>query len=130
MYNKTTRDISVSVLPVYIEDQSDPKAGRFFWAYRVIIENKSNHVVQLISRYWKITNSHGHVETVEGPGVVGEQPILQPGAQFEYVSGCPLDTSSGMMMGHYVMETSFGETFRVEIPAFSLDKPNEPKTLN
>ena len=130
MYNSTTHDISVSVFPVYIDERSDPVTNRYFWAYRVVIENNSDQTIQLVSRYWHITNGNGLVEEVSGAGVVGEQPILTPGDKFEYSSGCPLDTPSGIMKGHYVMKIQDDETFNIAIPAFSLDLPNIHPTYN
>ncbi len=130
MYNSTTSDISVSVLPVYIDERSKPEESRYFWAYRVVVENRSDMTIQLLSRYWHITDGNGRVEEVNGTGVVGEQPIIKPGDFYEYTSGCPLETSSGIMMGHYVMERQDGVTFNVAIPAFSLDLPDIQPTYN
>jgi ApaG protein len=129
-YTATTRHITVSVTPVYLEHQSMPEAGRWVFAYKVAIENGSRETVQLKSRYWHITDANGHVEEVRGPGVVGEEPILSPGDSFSYTSGCPLPTPSGIMRGHYVMETAGGRLFEVAIPAFSLDAPAEKRLLN
>jgi ApaG protein len=130
MYNLITSDISVSVLPVYIDERSSPEECKYFWAYRVVIENRSDESVQLVSRYWHITDGNGSAEEVNGAGVVGEQPILQPGDTYEYTSGCPLDTPSGIMVGHYVMKKSDLSTFKVAIPAFSLDLPDFQPTYN
>ena len=130
MFTATTHGISVSVMPVYIDERSDPEASRYFWAYRVIIENKSVMDVQLISRYWKITDSNGVVDEVEGDGVVGKQPIIKPGKDFTYSSGCPLNTSSGIMVGHYIMQWENGDWFQAEIPAFPLDLPDHQPVLN
>ncbi len=130
MYNSITSDISVSVLPVYIDERSKPEDSRYFWAYRVVIENKSGEPVQLVSRYWHITDGNGQVEEVSGRGVVGEQPVIKPGSSFEYTSGCPLETPSGIMVGHYVMKRPEGAIFKVAIPAFSLDLPDCQPTYN
>lgn len=130
MYEAITQQICVNVLPVYIDERSDPTAGQFFWAYRVVIENQSENTVQLISRYWKITDGHGNIEEVRGEGVVGEQPVLTPGERFEYTSGCPLSTPSGIMVGHYVMAEQGGGEFCADIPAFSLDLPDVQHTFN
>lgn len=130
MYNTITSDISVSVLPVYIDERSNPEESKYFWAYRVVIENRSDESIQLISRYWHITDGNGIIEEVSGAGVVGEQPILQTGDSYEYTSGCPLDTPSGIMVGHYVMKKNDLSTFKVEIPAFSLDLPDFQPTYN
>ncbi|MCW5732365.1 MAG: Co2+/Mg2+ efflux protein ApaG [Alphaproteobacteria bacterium] len=130
MYSKMTRDISVTVNPVYLEDQSSPMENRYVWAYQVRIENHGRETVQLKTRYWHITDAFGRVQEVRGPGVVGEQPVLRPGESFEYTSGTPLSTPSGIMVGTYHMETSRGEGFEVEIPAFSLDSPHTMGRLN
>ena len=133
-YSATTREILVTVSPTYLEDQSVPENSHFVWAYHVVIENRGPETVQLRSRHWRITNARGEVREVlcevRGPGVVGEQPRLEPGEEFEYTSGVPLTTPSGMMTGSYQMETRHGESFDVEIPAFSLDSPHQPVNLN
>ena len=129
-YSATTRQILVTVSPTYLEDQSVPENSHFLWAYHVVIENRGPETVQLRSRRWRITNARGEVREVRGPGVVGEQPRLEPGDEFEYTSGVPLTTPSGMMTGSYRMETGHGESFDVEIPAFSLDSPHQPVNLN
>lgn len=130
MYRTTTHGIAVTVRPTYLDDQSSPDENYFVWAYQVRIENKGDRRVQLHSRYWKITDAHGRVQEVRGPGVVGEQPVLKPGESFEYTSGTPLPTSSGFMVGTYQMVAENGEAFDVAIPAFSLDSPYEPRQLN
>jgi ApaG protein len=130
MYRALTRDIEVLVEPYYLEEQSDPDDSRYVWGYRIVISNHSGKPVRLTHRYWHITDQNGQVDEVSGPGVVGEQPRLDPGDTYEYSSGCPLDTPSGMMYGTYRMETDDGETFDVEIPAFSLDSPGMVRTLN
>ena len=130
MYETTTHDIKVSVEPVFLDDQSSPEDSHFVWAYSVKIENSSAKQVQLINRHWKITDSQGRSQEVRGAGVVGEQPVLQPGESFEYTSGTPLATPSGFMHGAYEMETVSGEHFEIEIPAFSLDSPHEPRQVH
>jgi ApaG protein len=130
MYNAVTRHISVTVTPYFIEDQSDPEDNHYVWAYQVNIENTGGETVQLISRYWHITDAHGTVTEVRGEGVVGEQPVLRPGESFEYTSGTPLSTPSGIMVGRYQMETKGGEGFEIDIPAFSLDSPYQRTSLN
>jgi ApaG protein len=130
MYRARTKDIEVEVEPYYLEEQSDPDDSRYVWGYRIVISNHSNLTVRLIHRYWNITDQNGLVDEVEGPGVVGEQPRLKPGDTYEYSSGCPLDTPSGVMFGHYQMETDEGEIFNVDIPAFSLDSPGLMRVLN
>jgi ApaG protein len=124
-YIKTTKDIAVSVVPIYLVDRSVPEDGFFVWAYNVCIENKGLRTVTLRNRHWKITDAEGNTEVVDGEGVVGEQPILAPGQSYEYTSGTPLPTPSGIMVGSYEMESEEGTMFAVEIPAFSLDSPHE-----
>lgn len=130
MYAETTYDIEVQVQPTYLEDQSSSDENYYVWAYKVRIENTGSQTVQLVNRYWRITDSMGRVQEVRGPGVVGEQPVLKPGDVFEYSSGTPLSTTSGIMVGSYEMSTSEGEMLEVAIPAFSLDIPDEPRQLN
>ena len=130
MYRALTRDIEVVVEPFYLEEQSDPEDHRYVWAYRIVISNHSKDSVRLLNRYWHITDQNGQVDEVSGPGVVGEQPRLEPGDTYEYSSGCPLETPSGIMFGRYRMEAETGEAFDVAIPAFSLDTPGQVRTLN
>lgn len=134
MYSATTHDITVTVQPIYLAEQSSPDDGRYVWAYQVRIQNDGAETVQLRSRYWQITDALGRVQEVRGPGVVGEQPVLKPGDGFEYTSGTPLPTSSGIMVGTYTMEkvgispsggTLEAISFEVAIPAFSLDSPHQ-----
>ena len=125
-YSLTTHDVTVSVRSFYLEDQSKPEEGRFVWAYRIRIENVGRVKVQLLHRTWEITDARGRTQRVHGPGVVGEQPLLEPGASFEYTSGTPLETPSGFMVGRYHMVApDSGENFDVAIPAFSLDSPHQ-----
>jgi ApaG protein len=130
MYSAVTRSIKITVKPVYLEDQSSPGDNHYVWAYQVRIENQGADTVQLRSRYWHITDSLGRVQEVRGAGVVGEQPVLKPGQTFEYTSGTPLPTPSGIMAGTYQMETPAGERFDVAIPAFSLDSPHQTVRIN
>ena len=125
MYRQVTNDIAVSVEPIYLDGQSVPDESRYVWAYRIVIENNSGSTVQLQSRYWRIVDGNGRVEEVRGPGVVGEQPILNPGDSYTYSSGCPLTTPSGTMVGRYQMRGEDGRDFEIDIPAFSLDIPGE-----
>lgn len=120
----------MSVEPSYMEERSSPESSQYFWAYHVTIENQSRETVQLLSRHWMITNARGELTEVKGPGVVGEQPVLAPGESFEYTSGAPLNTPSGMMGGAYQMETASEERFDIEIPTFSLDIPNRGGLVN
>src|SRR4051794_20430625 len=130
MYSETTRSITVTVNPIYLEDQSSPTENHYVWAYQVKIENKGGETVQLRRRHWRITDALGRVQEVRGAGVVGEQPVLEPGSSFEYTSGTPLPTPSGIMVGSYEMETRDGGSFEVAIPAFSLDSPHQAVRLN
>ena len=130
MYTAVTHDVRITVLPEYLADRSDPERGRYFWAYTIEITNLGRHVMQLISRHWIITDAEGRVEEVRGLGVIGEQPVLQPGETFRYTSGCPLTTSSGIMTGTFSMEDEVGTAFDVAIPTFSLDSPAAQRTLN
>lgn len=120
----------MSVEPTYLEARSSPDTSQYFWAYRVVIENQGPETVHLLNRHWMITNARGELTEVKGPGVVGEQPILKPGDSFEYTSGAPLNTPTGMMGGAYEMENDRGERFHIEIPTFSLDRPNQRVFLN
>ena len=130
MYERTTHGIRVAVKPAYLDDQSNPDEGEYLWSYTVVIENKGAEAVQLLSRYWHITDGDGRVQEVRGPGVVGAQPVLAPGQVFQYTSGCPLQTSSGYMMGRYQMRSASGEAFEAEIPAFILESPYERRQLH
>jgi len=130
VYALTTRSITVVVEPEFLDEQSDPEEHRFVWAYHVRIENRGTQTVQLKSRYWHITDEIGQVQEVSGMGVIGEQPVLSPGESFEYTSGTPLGTPSGIMRGHYVMEAETGDTFDATIPAFSLDCPYQRRQLH
>jgi ApaG protein len=126
-YAATTRAIRVAVRAFYLADQSEPEQGRFVWAYRVAISNEGRETVQLLKRTWLITDGLGRTQRVHGEGVVGEQPVIEPGQSFEYTSGTPLQTPSGFMRGSYHMVVaSTGEPFDVEIPPFSLDSPHQP----
>lgn len=130
MYTRMTRSIEVSINPVYLDDQSEPDDDHFVWAYQVRIENKGAETVQLLNRYWRITDALGRTQEVRGAGVVGERPVLDPGQSYEYTSGTPLSTPSGIMDGSYQMETPSGETFDVVIPPFSLDSPYQRRSVN
>jgi len=130
MVTATTRDISVSVETSYLEKQSDPDEQYFVWAYRITIANHSDQTVQLLTRHWKISDGQGRVQEVRGDGVIGEQPILEPGASYTYSSGTPLRTPSGFMHGSYQMQSDDGERFDVDIPAFSLDSPHDSPQLH
>ena len=130
MYEATTDGIRVTVRPMFLEEHSEPADDHYVWAYHVTIENLGERTVQLVNRYWRITDAKGAVQEVHGPGVVGEQPVLAPGERFEYTSGTPLTTPSGVMMGTYEMEGPDGAMFDVAVPAFSLDSPHEAARMN
>lgn len=130
-YSQTTRGIAVTVRSTYLADQSRPEESRFVWAYRVRIENQGPDTVQLLRRTWLITDAKGRTQRVDGAGVVGQQPVLQPGEAFEYTSGTPLQTPSGFMAGAYhLVQPGSGEAFDVAIPAFSLDSPHQDGRLH
>ena len=128
MYRARTRSIEVTVEPSYVEAESGN--GRYFWSYTIHIKNGGEEAVQLRSRHWRITDGNGRTEEVKGAGGVGKQPVLKPGQSFSYTSGCPLTTPSGIMAGTYQVETDGGERFNIAIPAFSLDLPDAPRTIN
>jgi ApaG protein len=130
VYSETTQSIKVTVKPTFLEDRSSPSDNHYVWAYHVRIENQGAETVQLRRRHWRITDAIGRVQEVRGPGVVGEQPVLNPGDSYEYTSGTPLNTPSGIMVGSYEMETRDGRSFAVAVPAFSLDSPHQKIRLN
>lgn len=123
MYSKTTNGIKVTALPLYQVDQSEPSENRYFWSYTIQLENHGTKTVQLLNRYWHITDAVGRSQEVRGPGVVGKQPVLKPGESFQYTSGVPLPTPSGIMFGEYEMVLETGVKFQVAVPAFSLECP-------
>lgn len=120
----TTRGIEISVQSRYVPEQSEPEQHQWFFAYTVRIRNAGTATVQLVSRHWIITDADGEVEEVRGPGVVGEQPILEPGASFEYTSACPLTTPFGTMHGSYQLVVAGGDDFDGEIAPFTLAAPH------
>lgn len=130
MYRAITRQIQVTATPRYVAERSEPDQSRYFWAYTIEVANLGNETVQLKGRHWMITDANGHVEQVHGVGVVGEEPVLPPGGRFEYTSGVPLTTATGIMSGSYDMLTEGGEPFSIEVPAFSLDVPDARRILN
>jgi ApaG protein len=130
IYEAQTRGITVRVTTDFLPEQSSRERGRYVWSYTVEIENGGNDHVQLVSRHWIITDALNRTEEVKGPGVVGEQPRLKPGEAFRYASACPLGTPSGLMQGSYRMVTPSGDSFDVEVPAFSLDLPEARGRLN
>jgi ApaG protein len=130
MYQTVTRNIEVKVTPRFLPERSSQEKGFFFWAYTVEITNRGHETVQLKTRHWRITDAFGRLQEVKGAGVVGEEPVLEPGGSFEYTSGVPLPTSSGFMTGSYGMVTNGGDSFDIEIPVFSLDSPQVQRTIN
>ena len=128
MSDTTTRGVRILVRPRFIPEQSDPDNSQWLFAYHITISNNGQQTVQLISRHWVITNGEGKVEEVRGPGVVGYQPVLKPGEEFEYTSGCPLTTPVGTMHGEFNMVVQgSGEKFDAKIEPFRLAVP---KALN
>jgi ApaG protein len=130
MYQTVTRNITVTVTPKFLPERSSQEKNYCFWAYTIAISNQGEEAVQLKTRHWRITDALGRVQEVRGAGVVGEEPVLEPGASYEYTSGVPLPTPSGFMVGTYGMVSARGERFDIEIPAFSLDATEDKRTLN
>ena len=130
MYRSITHNIEVAVEPFYLAEKSDPEEARYVWGYRVTIANHSDDPIQVLARHWRITDGQGRIEEVRGPGVVGEQPLIEPGDSYAYASGCPLTTPSGSMVGAYFMQDAEGRMFEAAIPAFSLDVPDSRRVLN
>ncbi len=122
-YLAVTHDIHVSVTPIFLEDESKPDEHLYVWGYKVRIENKSEMTVTLRARFWEIIDALGQKQNVHGDGVVGETPIIEPGTFFEYTSGTPLPTPSGIMQGKYYVETETMQELEIDIPSFSLDSP-------
>ena len=122
-FAETTRGITVRVSVSFLPEQSEPAKGRWFWAYHIRIENEGQMAAQLMTRHWEITDGRGAKSLVEGDGVVGDQPVVMPGASYDYVSGCPLTTPSGYMVGSYGMVAEDGSSFDVAIPKFLLTAP-------
>ena len=123
MNEATTNGVKVQVISRFLEERSNPQTGKFIFAYTVTITNTEAIPVQLVSRKWIIKDADGDIETVEGPGVVGEKPVLQPGQSFEYTSFCPLETPFGTMEGHYNMVAADGSRFEARIAPFGLATP-------
>lgn len=123
MSDTTTRGVRVEVRTAYVPERSSPQESRYFFAYRIKISNVGEETVQLLRRHWVISDGEGNMEHVRGPGVVGEQPVLEPGQSFEYTSFCPLPTPIGSMHGTYQMVTAGGSAFDADIASFSLAVP-------
>ncbi|CAN5315383.1 Co2+/Mg2+ efflux protein ApaG [soil metagenome] len=122
-FAEETRGITVRVSVSYLPEQSNPEGARWFWAYHIRLENAGVMAVQLMTRHWIISDGRGAKHEVEGDGVVGEQPVILPGASYDYVSGCPLSTPSGAMVGSFGMVAEDGSTFDVAVPRFALLTP-------
>ncbi len=122
-YAEETRNLIVRVAVNFMPEQSEPNKGHWFWAYHIRIENHGEMAVQLLTRRWDIRDARGAQSLVEGEGVVGEQPVIKPGASYDYVSGCPLTTPSGTMQGSYNMIGEDGSRFDIAIPKFALNAP-------
>jgi ApaG protein len=130
-FEAVTQSITVRVKVFYLAEQSEPESSEYKWAYQVTIINGGGRTVQLLRRSWDITDALGRVQHVHGEGVIGEQPVLQPGKTYEYTSGTPLPTPSGFMGGQYHMQAlPSGDAFDIDIPTFSLDSPFQNTTLN
>ncbi len=124
MSETTTQGIRVRVESRFVPERSFPREPHYFFAYHISISNLGEETAQLISRHWIITDANGDVEEVEGPGVIGKQPVLEPGSSFEYTSFCPLKTNVGTMHGTYTMVTPTGSSFEAQIAPFTLAVPN------
>ena len=124
MSDTTTQGIRIQVVATYVPERSSPRDSHYFFAYEITIVNNGEMAAQLISRHWIITDGMGRVEHVQGPGVVGEQPRLEPGQSFQYTSFCPLPTPVGSMAGTFQMVRDDGRTFDAEIAPYSLSAPN------
>jgi ApaG protein len=130
MYEQETAGLVVRVVPQFVPERSAPDERRYVWAYTIEIENQGDKVVQLLSRYWRITDENGLTEEVRGEGVIGQQPVIAPGASFRYTSAAPLAAPSGMMHGAYSMLRDDGERFDIAVPAFALDSPYNIRRAN
>lgn len=131
-YSKTSEMVKITIFPIYLESQSNPDENQYIWAYHVRIENNRQHPIQLKKRYWNIVDSLGRIIEVSGVGVIGKEPVINPGETYEYTSGTPLSTPSGVMSGVYTMIEPDQEedSFDVTIPTFSLDSPHQQMTIN
>ena len=130
MYSKTTYGVTVTVTPYFLDDQSSPQESHFVWAYQVNIKNSGKSSIKLNHRNWLIIDANGKIINVQGEGVVGEIPTIEPGESFEYTSGTPLKTNNGIMQGFYLVSQDNGERLKIDIPAFSLDSPYNKKNVN
>ncbi len=131
MYEQETSGLLVRVEPHFLPEESAPDEGRYVWAYTIEIENRGRDAVQLISRFWRITDENGMTQEVEGQGVVGKQPVIGPGASFRYTSAAPLAAPSGVMMGAYSMRrVENDEAFDIAVPLFALESPHQKRRAN
>ena len=130
IYHKETAGVSVSVTPLFLNEGSRHEDQVYMWAYSIHIKNNQDTPLCLRRRFWQIIDASGHSQQVEGEGVLGEQPLLEPGKSYEYASGTMLSTPSGVMLGRYQMETQSGEHLKVEIPAFYLESPYNTQALH
>jgi len=129
-YEAETEGVVVRVSPSFLEEESSPENHRYIWAYHVEIENRGQRTLQLQTRHWRITDREGRVQVVNGVGVVGQTPVIRPGARFEYTSGAPLAAPSGLMQGSYRLTDETGATIEAQIPLFALDSPYDERAAN
>lgn len=130
MYSEITNNIKVTVLPIFIEEESSTTEELFFWTYHIQIENRNEFPVQLMTRSWDIYDANGVKRQVKGMGVIGTQPVIAPGSVYEYNSAVPLSTPSGIMQGFYVMQAPDESLLEIQIPLFCLDSPHRMALLN
>ena len=130
MSSETPYAIGIDVATHYLDEESSPEDSRYVFAYTIRIANTGSVPAKLLTRHWIITDANGRTEEVKGAGVVGKQPLLRQGERFEYTSGVPLKTPSGLMRGTYQMVTEDGEDFDAEVPAFSLDAPSMKRVVH
>ena len=130
MYSKKTNDVTVTVTPYFLDDQSSPQENHFVWAYKVNITNSGSTSIQVNHRNWLIIDANGKVINVQGEGVVGEFPIIEPGQTYEYTSGTPLKTNSGIMQGFYLVSKDNGNKIKIDVPPFSLDSPYNKRKVH
>lgn len=131
MYEQETQGLVVRVEPQFLPEESAPSEGRFVWSYTIEIENRGADKVQLLSRFWRITDENGLTQEVRGPGVVGQQPVIEPGERFRYSSAAPLAAPSGVMVGAYSMvRVDDGQAFDIAVPLFALESPHRVRLAN
>ena len=130
MYSKKTNDVTVTVTPYFLDDQSSPQENHFVWAYKVNITNSGSTSIKVNHRNWLIIDANGKVINVQGEGVVGEFPIIEPGQTYEYTSGTHLKTNSGIMQGFYLVSKDNGNKIKIDVPPFSLDSPYNKRKVH